>query len=214
MKICVVQDQKFRFHQAYKLVFTVFFVDYIYNVSGHVSLTFPPARDLSLDFLDTFRTPAPCGMPKQKSKISLIGGTNINITWHLGYPHQGGFYIDLLDEEEKVVQSLTPGNGGSKNDGWIDDDTTAQSYQLTVPSNLECINCTIRLQRQALEWGNGTNSGPVRMSILYPKTCQILPIIYVLEVEIIIPRHIQNPIHASQKIAILVVFDTISRLEQ
>jgi hypothetical protein len=37
-------------------------------VMGHVSLTFPPARDLNLDFLDSIRTPPPCGMPKGESK--------------------------------------------------------------------------------------------------------------------------------------------------
>ena len=74
----------------------------------HVSLDFPPARDLSLDFLDTFRTPAPCGMPKQKSKMSLVSGSTINVTWHLGYPHQGGFRIDLLNKDENVILSFTP----------------------------------------------------------------------------------------------------------
>ena len=126
---------------------------YIYDVNGHISLDFPPARDLRLDFLDTFRTHAPCGMPKQESMVSLVAGNTINVTWHLGYPHQGGFYIDLLDSEENILQSLTPGDGGSKRDGWIDDDTTAQSYPLTIPSDIECINCTIRIQRQAIECG-------------------------------------------------------------
>lgn len=32
--------------------------------SGHVALTFPPARKYDLDFLDSSRTKAPCGMPK------------------------------------------------------------------------------------------------------------------------------------------------------
>ncbi len=31
---------------------------------GHVALTFPPARQYDLDFLDSTRTRAPCGMPK------------------------------------------------------------------------------------------------------------------------------------------------------
>ena len=100
------------------LIISILCFGFIYNVNGHISLDFPPARDLRLDFLDTFRTPAPCGMPKQKSKVSLVAGNTINVTWHLGYPHQGGFYIDLLDSEEKVLQSLTPGDGGSKKDGW------------------------------------------------------------------------------------------------
>ena len=34
--------------------------------SGHVRLEFPRARDLPFDFLDSVRTPAPCGVPRQK----------------------------------------------------------------------------------------------------------------------------------------------------
>ena len=41
----------------------------------------------------------------------------------------------------------------SKTDGWIDTDITAQSYPIKIPSYVECISCTVRLQRQALEWG-------------------------------------------------------------
>lgn len=36
------------------------------NVAGHVALTFPPARNYDLDFLDNSRTKGPCGMPKGK----------------------------------------------------------------------------------------------------------------------------------------------------
>ena len=56
---------------------------------GHVSLDFPAARDLSLDFLDNVRTPAPCGMPKGEAKTSLEAGSRFNVTWHLAYPHHG-----------------------------------------------------------------------------------------------------------------------------
>lgn len=35
-----------------------------YLADGHVALTFPPARQYDLDFLDNSRTPGPCGMPK------------------------------------------------------------------------------------------------------------------------------------------------------
>ena len=34
--------------------------------AAHVSLTFPPARNYPLDFLDSARTRGPCGMPKGK----------------------------------------------------------------------------------------------------------------------------------------------------
>ena len=35
--------------------------------AGHVALTFPPARQYDLDFLDSTRTRPPCGMPKGES---------------------------------------------------------------------------------------------------------------------------------------------------
>jgi hypothetical protein len=38
----------------------------VYSTTSHVALTFPPARTYDLDFLDTSRTPGPCGMPKGK----------------------------------------------------------------------------------------------------------------------------------------------------
>lgn len=37
------------------------------STTSHVALTFPPARTFDLDFLDTSRTPGPCGMPKGKT---------------------------------------------------------------------------------------------------------------------------------------------------
>ena len=69
--------------------YLLFFLQLLGFSSCHVSLTFPPARNLALDFLDNIRTKAPCGMPKGESKTSLLAGTSLNITWHLGYPHRG-----------------------------------------------------------------------------------------------------------------------------
>lgn len=36
---------------------------------GHVALTYPPARQYDLDFLDNSRTKGPCGMPKGEFRI-------------------------------------------------------------------------------------------------------------------------------------------------
>ena len=63
-------------------------------VQAHVRLDFPVARDLTLDFLDNVRTPAPCGMPKGQSKTSIEAGTSFNVTWHLSYPHRGKIIIN------------------------------------------------------------------------------------------------------------------------
>jgi hypothetical protein len=56
---------------------------------AHVALTFPPARKYDLDFLDTFRTEKPCGMTKGDTKTVIAAGKDLEITWHLGYPHRG-----------------------------------------------------------------------------------------------------------------------------
>ena len=108
----------------------------------HVRLDYPKARELPLDFLDNVRTPAPCGMPKGSAQTTLISGNSVNISWHLAYPHQGGFKLELFDAEGKLKSTLTPKNGGSKSDGWIDDDTTAQNYNLILEDE-ECMDCTV-----------------------------------------------------------------------
>ncbi|XP_066143136.1 uncharacterized protein [Euwallacea fornicatus] len=118
---------------------------------GHVALVFPPARKYDLDFLDSSRTKAPCGMPKGNVKTSLLSGSKFNVSWHLGYPHKGGFKIQLLDELERPVLDLTPQVEGSE---FVSDDATAQTYQVQLPSDFTCLNCTLRLLRQALEWGS------------------------------------------------------------
>lgn len=46
------------------LVFMCYFSLWICETRGHVALTFPPARKYDLDFLDSSRTKAPCGMPR------------------------------------------------------------------------------------------------------------------------------------------------------
>jgi hypothetical protein len=52
--------------------------------------------------------------------------------------------LELLDSKENLIQLLTPEKGGSKLDGWIDKDTTAQSYLVSFPSDLSCKGCTVR----------------------------------------------------------------------
>lgn len=48
------------------LALTVVVISCIPLISGHVALTYPPARKYDLDFLDNTRTKGPCGMPKGK----------------------------------------------------------------------------------------------------------------------------------------------------
>ena len=54
-------------------------------------------------------------------KTTIKAGTKFDVTWHLGYPHQGGFRLDLLDANEKHLLDLTPVSNGSK---WVTGDTT------------------------------------------------------------------------------------------
>lgn len=41
-------------------------------------------------------------------RTTLKAGSRFNVTWHLGYPHQGGFKLELLDSNERHVKDLTP----------------------------------------------------------------------------------------------------------
>ncbi|XP_044004188.1 uncharacterized protein LOC122849534 isoform X2 [Aphidius gifuensis] len=121
------------------------------NVHGHVALTFPQARKYDIDFLDNARTPGPCGMPKGDIKTSLLAGSKFNITWHLAYPHQGGFRLQILDALDRPLVDLTPVTQQSE---FVSDDATAQYYPVELPQNFTCIDCTVRLLREAAEWGS------------------------------------------------------------
>lgn len=52
---------------------------FVQTVNGHVALTFPPARQYDLDFLDNGRTQAPCGMPKGKQIFVINTQKSVNI---------------------------------------------------------------------------------------------------------------------------------------
>jgi len=121
------------------------------RTTSHVALTFPPARTYDLDFLDSGRTPGPCGMPKGSVKTSLMSGSSFNVTWHLAYPHRGGIKLQVLDNYQRPVLDLTP---VTKDSEFLRTDATAQSYTVQLPGDFVCEDCTIRLLREALEWGN------------------------------------------------------------
>ncbi|XP_018044703.1 PREDICTED: uncharacterized protein LOC108684748 isoform X3 [Atta colombica] len=118
---------------------------------AHVALTFPPARHYDLDFLDNARTPAPCGMPRGHVKTSLLAGSKFNVTWHLAYPHRGGFRLQILDFYDRPLIDLTP---TTKNSEFVEGDATAQRYPVQLPPDFTCTDCTIRLLREAEEWGS------------------------------------------------------------
>jgi hypothetical protein len=65
----------------------------------------------------------------------------------------GGYKLELLDEDNEFVRSLTSDTTSEMDAEWIAYDTTAQAHKVTLPRSLECEGCTIRLMRQAIEWG-------------------------------------------------------------
>ena len=46
----------------------------------------------------------------------------------------GGFKIELLDKNEKLISSLTPVEENKKKDVFIGEDPTQQSYSVQLPS--------------------------------------------------------------------------------
>ncbi|CAK1589864.1 unnamed protein product [Parnassius mnemosyne] len=134
---------------ASRVLFVVLF-GLVAHASAHVALTYPPARRLDLDFLDNSRTKPPCGMPKGTLKTSFLAGSTFTVHWHLAYAHKGGFSLRILDDLERPVLDLTPRAGGSE---FVRDDVTAQKYEVRLPSDFTCHNCTLQLLREAGEWG-------------------------------------------------------------
>ncbi|CAK9300686.1 unnamed protein product [Gordionus sp. m RMFG-2023] len=125
-------------------------------VYAHIRLTYPPARSYQFDFLDNVRTSGPCGIPtKIGPTTNILPGSTFDITWHLGYPHKGGFRIELINSKDEVIMVLAP---NSSNITFAETgDATVQKQQVTIPSILTCENCFIRLLRQAKEWSAGSN---------------------------------------------------------
>ena len=61
---------------------------------------------------------------------SIESGSSLNVTWHLGYPHQGGYKIELRDGDDVFLRSLSSDTASEDDAEWISDDTTAQSHQV------------------------------------------------------------------------------------
>eukprot|EP00092_Neocalanus_flemingeri_P036033 GFUD01039233.1.p1 GENE.GFUD01039233.1~~GFUD01039233.1.p1 ORF type:complete len:472 (+),score=185.88 GFUD01039233.1:193-1608(+) len=119
---------------------------------SHVSLRYPPARQLDLDFLDSFRTEGDCGMESGTLRTSLTAGSLLNLTWHLGYPHGGGYRLELVSPKQSLAMLLVPA-GGKENSWETEQGKFAQSHPVQLPQGVECEDCYLRFQRQATEWG-------------------------------------------------------------
>ncbi|CAK8688129.1 uncharacterized protein LOC143461130 [Clavelina lepadiformis] len=134
---------------------TFLLVVFLYDVTGHVVLTFPPARPFAFDFLDNSQSEGPCGMTfnkEHKIMTSLAAGTPFNVTWHVAYPHLGGIKLQLLDTEGAVLSELTDSNFIYK------DDSTRLNHEVTLKSDIACDHCVLRIIKQASEWTNQNTS--------------------------------------------------------
>ncbi|XP_050401897.1 uncharacterized protein LOC130010296 [Patella vulgata] len=114
---------------------------------GHVRLIYPPARKYARDFMDNIRTPGPCGIPSALGpKTSLLAGSTISVNFHLAYPHRGGYFLEIMNNDTNAIYRH-PGTGFIS-----ESDTTSRSQSFTLP-NEPCSDCTLRLVREAAEWG-------------------------------------------------------------
>ncbi|KAK0093125.1 hypothetical protein PV326_014260, partial [Microctonus aethiopoides] len=63
----------------------------------------------------------------------------------------GGFKLQILDALDRPLVDLTP---VTKQTEFVEGDVTAQSYPVELPTNFTCTDCTVRLLREAEEWGS------------------------------------------------------------
>ncbi|KAK2138124.1 hypothetical protein NP493_2g24087 [Ridgeia piscesae] len=90
-------------------VFILVGATFVDESSAHVRLTYPPAREFALDFLDNVRTDPPCGMEAGHGMVTdLEEAATFNVSWHMAYVHNGGYKIEVL-EGSTVKHTLTPG---------------------------------------------------------------------------------------------------------
>lgn len=88
----------------------------------------------------------------------------------LRYSFQGGYRIEVLNEKEEPIAVLTSTDGafvGENDATYANHQSSARHFNnhplaisrrdsqtVTLPADLECSNCAIRLVRQATEWGS------------------------------------------------------------
>jgi len=85
-------------------------------------------------------------------RTSLTAGSLLNLTWHLGYPHGGGYRLELVSPKQSLAMLLVPAGGNEKS--WeVETGKFTQSHQVQLPQGVECEDCYLRFQRQATEWG-------------------------------------------------------------
>ena len=92
-------------------------------------------------------------MKKSSIKTTIENGQTVAISWHLGYYHEGGVQLQLLDSNQELVLYLTNDGEDTFTLGATPAEQQQQSIDVDLPGDLECADCTIRLLRKAKEWG-------------------------------------------------------------
>jgi len=111
----------------------------------------PPARSPGLDFLDSFRTVGKCGANVGEDRTLLSSGSLVNVSWHLGYPHGGGYKLELACPSLNKTYQLLPTDQDAE---WFTEEARNNQYHMVqLPKGVVCDDCNMRLQRQATEWG-------------------------------------------------------------
>ena len=82
----------------------------------------------------------------------MKAGSSFNMTWHLGYPHGGGYRVELVSPANNLAMLLVP-DKGDENSWETEAGKFAQSHTVQLPQGVECEDCYLRFQRQAVEWG-------------------------------------------------------------
>ncbi|KJH47256.1 DOMON domain protein [Dictyocaulus viviparus] len=118
--------------------------------TGHVRLTFPPARYPDSDYYSSYNSKPPCGVSKPPLgaglRTFLKTGSTIDLQWSSAIPHMGGIRVEVLNSVDEPIAIFTnfpdPYN------------ITETEKRISLPPGFECSDCAIRITRQATEYGN------------------------------------------------------------
>jgi hypothetical protein len=44
---------------------------------------------------------------------TFLAGSQVNVSWFMAYPHQGGYRVELMNDRDEVVRVLAPNDNTS-----------------------------------------------------------------------------------------------------
>ncbi|GBG93461.1 hypothetical protein CBR_g70877 [Chara braunii] len=125
------------------------------QVSAHVRLVYPPSRNWN-DYLLSQEVSPPCGVQHTRNSPTTLlrAGMLLNVSWAMSAIHSGGYRIELLSSSSvgDGAEPLVLVNRQRTSTWGADMDPTIQWDVVWLP-NQQCLRCTIRLVKQALEIG-------------------------------------------------------------